>query len=67
MYCSFGMFQDFGTEDAAVNARDICGPEKWVSPVTGISTHRAHRFFWSELLICIYGNAPRSLRIAWCG
>ena len=61
------MFQDFGTEDVAVNARDICGPEKWVSAVTGISTERAHRFFWSELLICIYGNALRSLRIAWCG
>ena len=56
-----GMFQDFGTEDVPVNARDICGPEKWVSALTGIITDRAHRFFRSELLICIYGGVPRSL------
>ena len=71
VYRTFGPYKtemaNWLTEDAPVNARDICGPEKWVSVLTGIITEYAHRFFRSELLICIYENVPRSLRIAWCG
>ena len=59
MYCAFVIIQDFGTEDALLNAAGICGAEKSVSALPHDVSDRAQQISGSELLICVWKSVPR--------
>ena len=50
----------WGTGGLAVNAAGLSRPNCSVRPMRMGRTHRAHPFFWSELLICVYGKTRRA-------